>query len=359
MSTIPFIGAFPGRSHSKDKSTGEERPSLIRKAGQTVESSVIAVGVTVSVLAMFVPMDFVHLPSFRKPNTVSPTGSSSSSLISRSNVDLSKCTLAPATAGQEFASCPSFILDYSKLSKGTVDEKNFSIFKGRSETNDEQQMYTASSDNIRIENGMLVLQARMNDKPGARYTSARIDTKGKEDFLYGKIVVRAKMPAGTGTWPAIWMLPSQPKYSDSKTPNDVLNGEIDIAEAIGLQPNLVYGVAHTQAYDNNGVDKTFFNTATIPGNDTSFHDYEIDWTPASITFKVDGKVFYTYAKRANADFHSWPFDQPFYLIINLAMGGSWGGQDRKNFPLDGVDQSALPASLSVQSVKYYSYTAQK
>jgi beta-glucanase (GH16 family) len=348
---------------------GGESASLLHRTGIKLESAAIAVGVTASVLAIFVPLDFVHMASmFKQTATSAGTSITTDDAMANkptehdSSMGYQTCNTTPAGAGQEFSKCASFVLDYTKAADGQPRKTYLNIFSGRPQTNDEAQIYTGNKNNLRIENGSLVLEARQNTDTGARYTSARVDTKHKADFLYGRLVIRAKMPAGIGTWPAIWMLPSESKYAQLSAPSDTAHlsdGEIDIAESIGLQPNVVYGVAHSLRYKNDGVDHTFFNTVTIPGNDTSYHDYELNWTPTKITFKVDGAAFYSYDKPANADYRSWPYDQPVYLIINLAMGGSWGGQDRKHFPVDGVDPSALPASLRIQSVHYYPYVGQK
>jgi len=93
----------------------------------------------------------------------------------------------------------------------------------------------------------------------------------------------------------------------------------------------------------------------VPGNNSAYHSYELDWTPTSLTYSVDGQPFFTYTKKADATWQSWPYDQPFYLVLNLALGGSWGGTDTAQYPGNGVDSSALPASLKVQSIHYYLY----
>jgi len=265
------------------------------------------------------------------------------------------------TSGSSFTTCPSFLEDYGNQSQGSIDTNAFSVYTGAPEANSEAEYYTNDSQNLRVQNGSLVLEARNNPENGYQYTSARISTQGKESFLYGKLVVRATLPAGIGTWPAIWMLPSDPKYaslSPTSDPDRYMNdGEIDIAEAVGTEPNMVYGIAHSLAYPEDGVNRSYFNTITVPNNDTTFHDYEVDWTPTSLTFRVDGTAFFTYNKQPGADYHSWPFDQPFYLIINLALGGTWGGLDTSQYPGDGVDKSVLPATMNVQSIAYYPYTS--
>ena len=166
------------------------------------------------------------------------------------------------------------------------------------------------------------------------------------------------MPNGIGTWPSIWLLPSDPQYAklspSSDTTRYLNDGEIDIAEAVGIQPNTVYGVAHNVAYPENGVKGTYFNTTNVATEYSGYNSYELDWTPTSLTFSVNGQAYYTYTKKAGANWKSWPYNQPFYLVVNLALGGSWAGNN-KNYP-QGIDSSSLPASLNVQSIDYYPYT---
>lgn len=270
-----------------------------------------------------------------------------------------KCTALQTQSDTLFTSCPSFSVDYSNMQKGSINKHDFNVYTGVPIANHEAEYYTGSSANLRVANGSLVLEALNQSKDGYHFTSSHIDTHGKEDFLYGKMIVRAKLPSGIGTWPAIWLLPSQPKYASQSPATDTsryLNdGEIDIVEAVGTQPNVVYSVAHSLAYPEDGVNRAYFNTTEVPDDYTIYHNYELDWTPTSLTFSVDGQMYFTYIKKAGADWHSWPYDQPFYLVVNLAIGGSWGGTDTKDFPGDGVDTSALPATLNVQSINYYSY----
>jgi len=264
---------------------------------------------------------------------------------------------APLEDSTIFARCPSFWVDFSKKHTGTLDQKQFNILVDE-HFNHEAQLYVDSTHNIRIEDGRLVIQALNEPTEGYDYTSGRIDTHGKEDFLYGKLVVRATLPAGVGTWPAIWLLPSDSRYANMGTAADqargLNDGEIDLAEAIGSYPHLVYGITHIILYHQDGIDHTFFHTVTVPDNDTTFHDYGIEWTPTSITISVDGVAYHTYTKQPDATYKQWPFDQPFYLVINLALGGSWAGRD-KSFGPDGIDKSALPATMQIQSINYYPY----
>lgn len=276
---------------------------------------------------------------------------------------VSACTPLQHQTNVQFSNCPTFLVDYTGQKNGPINTNDFNVYTGKPVANQEAEYYTDNSTNLRVENGSLVLEAKVQPDQGYNYTSARINTQGKEDFLYGKIVVRAIMPAGIGTWPAIWMLPSQPRYYAQSPASDTTrylnDGEIDLAESIGTQPNKVYGIAHSLAWPEDGVPGTYFNTVTVPGNNTTYHNYEVDWTPTSLTFSIDGVPYFTYTKTANANWVSWPFNQPFYLVINLALGGGWGGSDTAQFPGDGVDKSALPAALKVQSIDYYSYVGQQ
>lgn len=289
------------------------------------------------------------------PQQAAPNRASNSMVASTS----ASCRNSKTESTQIFASCPTFTQDYSSQKSGKVSSQIYNVTTGKPEANGEAQLYTANAQNLRVQDGKLVLQALNDPQQGFSYTSARIDTKGKEDFLYGKLVVRATLPTGIGTWPAIWMLPSQSKYaalSPATDTNRYLNdGEIDIAESVGTEPHDVYGIAHSLAHPENGPNRGYYNVINLPDNDTVPHDYELDWTPTNMTFKVDGKAFFSISKQPGADYRSWPYDQPFYLVLNLAIGGSWGGAASAQFPPDGVDKHALPAALNIHSINYYPY----
>lgn len=300
---------------------------------------------------------------------LSPDRSGSASQLRTNNANQSDTNSAPtsgSTCGSVqqnnplFAKCPNFVASFTNRKSGSINTAVFNIYDGLAPSNNEKQYYRNNSANVRVESGSLRLEALAQPYGGLQYTSARIDTLGKKDFLYGKLVVRATLPVGIGTWPAIWMLPSQHKYANNTPAGDINryknDGEIDIAETVGIEPHAIYGVAHSLAYPEDGLDRSYYRTVAVPDSDTVFHDYELDWTPTSLGFAVDGKTYFTYAKTAAADWRSWPFDQPFYLVINLALGGAWAGSDVANFPTDGIDKGALPATLMVQSIRYFPYT---
>ncbi len=265
----------------------------------------------------------------------------------------------PSQSDARFTSQPTWFQDFSGSTK-TLSSEYWNVLIGPAEnSNKEQQYYTDDAANLRIEDGALRIIATKKDYPGGyKYGSARLETQGKKSFKYGRIDITAKLPAGSGTWPAVWMLPDNDTYAKKSPESDTMRykngGEIDIVEAVGFQPDTVYGVAHTvsdlvKRGDGTGSHKS------VNVKSTEYNTYTLLWTPTSLAYAVNGSVFFTYTRQDNADYTTWPFDQPFYLIANLAIGGTWGGMDTKRFPGNGVDDSALPASLDIRSIHYYPY----
>ena len=208
--------------------------------------------------------------------------------------------------------------------------------------NHEAEYYAdARPENSRIENGHLIIEARKEDlssKPdwgGQHYSSARLVTRGHAQWTYGFFDIRAKLPCKNGQWPAIWLL------GPGQWPN---TGEIDIMEEVGFQPTTVYGTLHSLLTEGSHVHEG--GGTEVPDLCTAFHDYQTDWRPDGITFLVDGKPYFHQDRPAGANPQTWPFDGPEYLILNLAIGGDWGGQK-------GIDDAALPARMEVEYVKVY------
>ena len=205
--------------------------------------------------------------------------------------------------------------------------------------NSELQYYSSQSKNVRVENGKLIIEARNYRGQKIKYTSARIKTKGKGNWLYGRVEVKAKIPTGKGTWPAIWMLPTENKYG-----NWPASGEIDIMEHVGFEPNVIHGTVHTKKFNHTlGTQKgaeISVSTAT-----TAFHIYSIEWDKNKIDFFVDDEKYFTFTNQ-HKSYKEWPFDQKFFLIINLAIGGNWGG-------LKGVDDTIFPARMIIDYVRIY------
>lgn len=205
--------------------------------------------------------------------------------------------------------------------------------------NNELQYYTNNASNASIKNGILSIKAIKENMLGSAYSSARMVTKGKGDWLYGRFEARAKVPAGKGTWPAFWMLPTDNNYGT--WPN---SGEIDILEHVGFAPNEVHCTVHTAAFNHTkgtqvGVKKI------IPTAITEFHTYRIDWTPVSIKGYVDDVEYFEF-RNSNSGSAAWPFDQKFHIILNQAVGGNWGGAQ-------GIDVSAYPATFEVDYIRVY------
>ena len=208
--------------------------------------------------------------------------------------------------------------------------------------NNELQYYTSRrAENARVENGNLIIEARKEAYQGKNYTSARLLTQGKTTWMYGRIEARARLPKGVGTWPAVWMLGKN--ISTAGWPR---GGEIDIMEHVGFDEGVVHGTVHTEAY-NHSKNTQKGNAVTISDVTAAFHLYAIEWTADRIDFFVDDQKYYTVLKSELGSTEAqWPFDQPFFLILNVAVGGNWGGQK-------GVDESIWPQRMEVDYVRVY------
>lgn len=207
--------------------------------------------------------------------------------------------------------------------------------------NRELQYYTRERlENARVENGFLVIEARKDNWEGKEITSASLHTYGKKSMLYGRIEVRAKLPTGLGTWPAIWMLGDNFRKG-THWPDC---GEIDIMENVGYDPQVIHANIHTKAYNHvKGTGKGNKITAEKPWED--FHIYAVEWYEDRMEFYFDDRCYFTYENEGNG-FETWPFDQPHYLILNLAIGGAWGGQK-------GVDDKIFPQKYYIDYVKVF------
>jgi len=212
--------------------------------------------------------------------------------------------------------------------------------------NHELQFYTKNRpENARIENGVLVIEARREPWEGRDYSSARLVTKGKGDWTYGRFEIRARLPIGRGTWPAIWMLPTVWNLGDGRWPD---NGEIDIMEHVGYDPGVVHASTHSQ--QNQWRNKNQ-RTATIkvPTAGTAFHTYVLEWDAEEIRISVDQQHYFT-SRKEGGDWKSWPFYRDFYIVLNLAVGGDWGA-------VKGIDESAFPQRMEVDYVRVFRKTA--
>ncbi len=211
--------------------------------------------------------------------------------------------------------------------------------------NNELQYYARGRlQNTRVEGGRLLITARKEtlasapDYGGQQYTSARLITRGKTSWTYGFFEVRAKLPCGRGTWPAIWMLGTGGRWPD--------DGEIDILEQTGQDKARVLGTVHTRAwnYSNGTLGVGQGASTALPDACTAFHNYQLTWTAEHIRIGVDGVQYFEFANPRNGDTTRWPFDNPQYLILNLAIGGDLGGA---------VDPGFTEQRMEVDHVRVY------
>ena len=197
--------------------------------------------------------------------------------------------------------------------------------------NAELEYYTSRPDNVIVQGGYLKVTAKKENYNGSGYTSARLLSKDKFAFTYGKVEIKAKLPAGVGTWPAIWMLGSN--ISTASWPSC---GEIDIMEHLGRTLNTIYGTLHYPGHSGGSADGT---TTVIDGATTAFHIYSLDWSATAIKIYVDGLLYHTTPNTAGI-----PFNHDFFLIVNMALGGNFGG------PLDPAFTSG---TLEVDYIRVY------
>ena len=232
-----------------------------------------------------------------------------------------------------------------------IDESKWNKLRWRPGwVNNEQQAYTDRDINLYLDDGNLVIQGLI--EPGyygtdytgtaynSDYTSGRMNTDDKVSWTYGRFDIRAKLPKGKGSWPAIWMLGEN--ISTVGWPNC---GEIDIMEHVGFDDGRIHASIHTEDYNHmNNTQKsgsTFIETAT-----DSFHIYSLEWSPTYLHYLIDNESYFFVYNGSNGDVAKWPFDEPEYIILNLAIGGDWGG-------IQGIDPSAFPMKMLVDYVRVY------
>lgn len=246
-------------------------------------------------------------------------------------------TSTPSTSGQEqWQLVWSDEFNYAGLPDPT--KWNYDV-GGNGWGNNELQFYTSKRlENARVGNGNLTIEARKESWQGKNYTSARLVTKGKGDWQYGKIEVRARLPLGRGTWPAVWMLSST---NPMKWPDD---GEIDIMEHVGFDQGVIHGSIHCKKYNwVIGTGKTA--TVRVPDCSQQFHLYGVEWNKDSIKISLDNKVYVAFANERSG-YDAWPFDNKMHLLLNIAVGGNWGGQK-------GVDDSIWPQKMDIDYVRVW------
>ena len=254
-------------------------------------------------------------------------------------------TTAPAGAqAPAVAAAATFSDTFDGPAGAPVDGSKWQLETGDNVNNHERQYYTSGTNNAALDGqGHLVITAK-KENPGnyqcwygsCQYTSARLNTSGKFAAQYGHVEARMKIPRGQGMWPAFWMLGTD--IGQVGWPN---SGEIDVMENVGFEPSVVHGTIHGPGYSGSGGIGAAYS---LPGGQAfadAFHTFAVDWAPGSITWSVDGNV---YQRRTPADLggKTWVFDKPFFLILNLAVGGYWPG--------DPDGSTVFPQQLVVDSV---------
>ena len=204
--------------------------------------------------------------------------------------------------------------------------------------NHELQYYTKHSQNVRVEDGLCIITARLEGEDSI--TSASINTFGKMDFLYGRMEVKGQIPSALGTWPAIWMLGT--KLSEMGWP---ACGEIDIMEHVGYDPDRIHANIHNKAY-NHSIGTNKGNQIEVKDPMADFHIYAVEWFEDHMDFFMDDSLYFSFENDMEGNNDTWPFDKSHYLLINLAFGGSWGGEK-------GVDTSLLPMEYKIDYVRYF------
>lgn len=210
--------------------------------------------------------------------------------------------------------------------------------------NNELQYYTNErAKNVRVKQGRLIIEAHKETYEGNAYTSAKLLTRGKGEWKYGRFEIRAILPQGRGTWPAFWMMPVQSNYGDGGWPD---NGEIDIMEHVGYDQGHVHSTIHCDAY-NHVIGTQVGSGIQVPDAHLNYHVYALEWWEDRIEAYVDDEKYFTFPNEGK-DWRTWPFDHPFYLILNLAIGGNWGGAQ-------GIDDSIFPQQLEIDYVRVYEW----
>jgi len=245
---------------------------------------------------------------------------------------------APADKNWTFEATPVWADEFEYTGKPDPAKWSFDI-GGNGWGNNELQYYTDNMNNARVGDGKLTITARKESLGGREYTSARIVTKNKGDWTYGRFEIKAKLPTGKGTWPAIWMLPTDWVYGG--WPKSV---EIDIMEHVGYDQDKVHVTVHTEAY-NHSINTQRGANKVVANASTSFHLYRVDWTPDAVRGFIDNEQMFEFMNDGKGS-ASWPFDKRFHLLMNIAFGGNWGGAQ-------GIDTDIFPQSMKVDYVRVY------
>ena len=224
-------------------------------------------------------------------------------------------------------------------------DKEINWITGGGWGNNESQFYTKREKNVRVEDGKLIIEAHKELLQGSSYTSARIKTKNS--WKYGRFEIRAKLPAGRGTWSALWALPTDWEYG-----NWPLSGEIDIMEHVGYDEDVIVTSLHNAALSGGAIGETDQHAyLKQPDACKEFNLYTLEWTEEEIKIMVNGKISLHYPKEEK-NWAKWPFDKRFHLLFNIAVGGNWGG-------VKGIDDNVFPSKMEIDYVRVFSKKSEK
>ncbi len=226
---------------------------------------------------------------------------------------------------------------------GAPDPMKWSYETGGHGWGNQELQYYTDGENVEVKDGKLVIEVRKENVGNNPFTSTRMISKNKGDWRYVKIEVVAKVPENLGTWSAIWMLPTVSQYGGWPK-----SGEIDIMEHVTQDQDKIFGTVHTSKFNHKiGTQKGF--SSRVEDVNGTFHTYAIEWLPDQIRFSIDGTFKYRFMPSLYLNcpnYTEWPFDVPFHLILNVAVGGSWGGAK-------GVAEEGWPVSMEIDSIRVY------
>jgi beta-glucanase (GH16 family) len=256
-----------------------------------------------------------------------------------------RAAITTATLGlMTFTACGDWKLVWSDEFNGdSIDTNHWKFETGNHHGwgNQELEYYTGRPDNAYVSNGVLHIVARKKSIDGFEYTSARMKSEGLFVKKYGRFEFRAKFPAGQGYWPALWLMPEHSAYGGWPR-----CGEIDVVENKGNYPAVVQGTIHYAGTNGGHLQSTELYTFPVGTGATNFHTYLLEWTTNSIKWSVDNQPYETQTNwsTANAPYPA-PFNQPFYIIMNLAVGGGYGGNPDTN--------TVFPGEMQVDYIRVY------
>jgi beta-glucanase (GH16 family) len=242
-----------------------------------------------------------------------------------------------ASAGWELVWNDEF--DYTGLPDKTKWDYDVGTGSGGWGNNELQYYMKESLKNAHVENGVLVLTAHKERMEQCDYTSTRIVTRDKGDWIYGRFEIAAKLPKGRGLWPAIWMLPTEWVYKEWPK-----SGELDIMENVGFDPYTIHFNIHTEEY-NHLIKTNKGDTLKLSDPHTKFNVYALEWYKDSVVFYANDRKAFVF-RNEHTGYKTWPFDQKFHLLLNIAVGGEWGGQQ-------GIDTAVFPASMEIDYVRVF------